>query len=349
MTGTRSVLLSLLLTTLGSVMSFSESSVISESAASRKAKVVYLDQNKWIDLAWAATAPHDHPTTRPVLEWLCDKVEADEVRLPLTAANLYETQKINNPELRFAVARTQTTLSRAEVFRGRHRRLQIEVARVLSLLYRLTWVEPEPQWVFSRLFFEAQAEMDDPRLGLAMPPQALAFIQANPQRSILDYLAASDDDLRRGAVAKFEAGCESMRIDIEARRARHGDQSLSIRRKIYGALLVLGEQDILIAVADRLGLPWRCYEDNKGATMRAVIRETPTFLIEREIVLKLEAQARAIHVNDMRDMQNFTTVLPYADIVVAENQFINLARQAGLAERFGVGLETDLNALLKLG
>ena len=79
--------------------------------------------------------------------------------------------------------------------------------------------------------------------------------------------------------------------------------------------------------------------------MRRVVNETPTLLIEREMVLKLEQQARPLHVNDMRDMRNFTTILPYADVVVAEKQFTNLARQAGLADRFGVRLETDLQAL----
>ncbi len=78
------------------------------------------------------------------------------------------------------------------------------------------------------------------------------------------------------------------------------------------------------------------------------MRETPTLLIEREIALKLEAQARPIHVNDMRDLRNFATVLPYADIIVAEKQFTNLTRQAGLGDRFGVGLETDLRSLTGL-
>ena len=34
----------------------------------------------------------------------------------------------------------------------------------------------------------------------------------------------------------------------------------------------------------------------------------------------------------MRDMRNFTTVLPYADIVVAEKLFTSLARKAGLTK-----------------
>lgn len=121
-----------------------------------------------------------------------------------------------------------------------------------------------------------------------------------------------------------------------------------MRRRIYSVLLVMEDQEIMIAVADRLGLPWRCLEDDNGATMRRVVNETATFLIEREIALKLEAQPRPIQANDTRDMRSFSTVLPYADIVVAEKQFTNLARQAGLASRFGVRLETELQVLRQL-
>lgn len=76
-----------------------------------------------------------------------------------------------------------------------------------------------------------------------------------------------------------------------------------------------------------------------------MVADTPLFAAEREIALKLEGQKRAIQINDFCDMQNFTTVLPYADIIVAEKQFVNLARQAGMTNRFKARLETRLSSL----
>jgi len=64
--------------------------------------------------------------------------------------------------------------------------------------------------------------------------------------------------------------------------------------------------------------------------------------------LRLEAQDRAISHNDLRDMQAFATVVPYAELVVAENQFSSLARQAGLDATYGVRLETDVRVLAGL-
>jgi hypothetical protein len=313
----------------------------------KRAKVVYLDQNMWIDLAWAVKAPQDHARNREVLELLCEKVEAGEVRLPLTASNLYETHKVTDPEQRALYAYTQATLSRSEVFRGRRRRLEIEIGRVLCGIYDLPWTEPEGDWVFSDIFFESQTELGDTNLPI-ISDHALALIRANPSAALFHYLVHLDEATRRQAVAQFEQGCEDLRGDMELRRAQHSQESLSLRRRIYSVLLVLGDQEIMIAIAEKLGLPWRCFAENNGATMRKVISETPTFLIEREMALKLEGQNRAIHVNDMRDMRNFTAVLPYADIVVAEKQFSNLARQAGLTRCFDIQLETKLQSLLRL-
>lgn len=302
----------------------------------------------WIDLARATEAPQDHPADRQILELLCAKVQAGAVRLPLTATNIYETHKVHDPQLRSLIAYTQATLSNAEFFRGRQRRLEIEIGRVLSRIYDLPWTEPDPDWVFSRLYFEAYMDLGDPRMDLKLSDRGLALMRNNPQLALLDFLAESDDQVRRDAVARFERGCEDQCVAIEARRAQHAGENLSMRRRIYSVLLVLEDQSTMIAVADQLGLPWHGLADNNGGAIRRLINETPTFLIEREIALKLEGQARPIHPNDTRDMRNFTTVLPYADIVVAEKQFINLARQAGLASRFGVRLETELQSLRQL-
>lgn len=130
-----------------------------QSDGTGRPKIAYLDQNMWIDLARAADAPQDHPQDRQILELLCAMVEAGAVRLPLTVTNIYETHKVNDPQLRALIAYTQATLSRGEVFRGHRRRLEVEIGRVLSAIYGLDWTEPDPDWVFSRLFFEAFAEL----------------------------------------------------------------------------------------------------------------------------------------------------------------------------------------------
>jgi hypothetical protein len=74
-----------------------------------------------------------------------------------------------------------------------------------------------------------------------------------------------------------------------------------------------------------------------------VMEGTPTYYIEREMVLLLEGQHnRPIKENDFRDMQSFCAVVAYADVIVAENMFSSLARQAGLDRKYRTQIVTSL-------
>ncbi len=76
--------------------------------------------------------------------------------------------------------------------------------------------------------------------------------------------------------------------------------------------------------------------------MRSFTVDVPVFHVERELVVRLEDQARPIAENDLRDVMAFTTVLPIADVIVAEKPFVNLARQAKLGETYGTELMTSI-------
>src|SRR6267378_7569708 len=128
-------------------------------------KIVYLDQNKWIALAKAAKNPDEKSEARSALEFLVNERKAGRVLLPLTATNVYETHKINNPERRFDLAYCMTTLGEAYVFRGRHKRLEVEIIDAVRRAYDMPSLERENHWFLSRVFYESTAEWNDPRLG----------------------------------------------------------------------------------------------------------------------------------------------------------------------------------------
>ncbi|MBB4261403.1 hypothetical protein GGD64_005453 [Bradyrhizobium sp. CIR3A] len=74
----------------------------------------------------------------------------------------------------------------------------------------------------------------------------------------------------------------------------------------------------------------------------SIINECPTYFIEREIGIRIEQQVRPIEENDFRDMQSFCAVVAYADIVVAENMFSNLATQSSLHKKYRTLITTKL-------
>ena len=89
--------------------------------------ILYLDQNKWIELAQGRRSPTDFPAQREVLALLVEEANAGRLVVPLTATNRYETHKINIRERREHLAWVQSTLSQGMVFRGRYKRLEVEI------------------------------------------------------------------------------------------------------------------------------------------------------------------------------------------------------------------------------
>jgi hypothetical protein len=289
-------------------------------------RIVYLDQNKWIQLARAVKFPSEAPDLAALLKAVTKEVSAGRLVLPLTATNIYETHKINNAQKRHDLASIQAFLSGGHVFRARYKRLEVEVTEVLRGAYRLPLAHREENYFLSNVFFEAFAERDDERLGLHFSERAIEFIRSRPDFCLYEYLANIPEGVRITAVKKFSDGSDQLRQRIEERRSRHANESLPTRRRIHGAMLLLNEIDLVMKIAKKTEIPWQTVTDIGSSNARRIINEVPTYFVEREIALRLEAENRPIEENDFRDMQSFCAVVPYADAVIAENHFTNLAQ-----------------------
>ncbi|HZZ33438.1 MAG TPA: hypothetical protein VFE10_15765 [Phenylobacterium sp.] len=289
-------------------------------------QIVYLDQNKWIDLARARQDPERDPDIHALIAPLDRAVRRGALAIPLTMSNIYETHKINDPRRRRDLAYIQAILSQGLVFRARRARLTEEFGAILRQAAGLAPAVLPPRWFLSGVFLEAVADLGE---GLVIPEAMLSAIQARPADMLFSYLADTPEDTRLEGVHRYTAGSQALCEAIETRRAQHRDEPVSMRRKIYSVLQAVDEIDLLRRVAASAGYAWTSTSDMDQVLFRRVIREAPALHVEREITLRLEAQDRAISHNDLRDMQAFATVVPYAELVVAENQFSSLARQAG--------------------
>jgi hypothetical protein len=311
-------------------------------------KIVYLDQNKWIALARAAKHPDKKNEDRAALEFLVAERQADRILLPLTATNIYETHKINNPERRFDLAYCMTTLGEAYFFRGRHKRLEVEIIDALRRSYDLPLEKRDDEWFLSRVFYEATAEWDDPRLGPIVSEKMYAFAKANPQGFLFNFLMETPEETRTEAVRQFSQGVDGVRQRVEERRARDVGEKESFRRNVQNAMLMINELDEIQAWIAKANIPGVAVRDVLEKHARRIMNETPTFFIERELALRLEKQHnRPLQENDFRDMQSFCAVIAYSDIAVAENQFSSLARQAGLDAKYGTTITTSFSKMIE--
>lgn len=305
-------------------------------------RIVYLDQNQWVKLARARKYPSEYAELRELGGDIERAVLNGKLCLPLTAANIYETYKINRPERRKDLALVQSTLSQGIVIVGRHKRLASEISSVVRAIYGLPFEDREERWFLSNFFFEAFAELCDDRVRLRLSKNLLESMRADPPSFLFDYLVNSSDEKRRSAVSQWSAGSEELRQRIEHRRQRFQNEPMAMRRRAYSALLMIDELEVILKFADDAGAPWQTVSDIGSSNARRLIREVPAYHVERELTLRIEAQNRSTNENDLRDMATFCATIPYADCVISENLFVNLAIQAGLDRQFGTTVTTDL-------
>jgi hypothetical protein len=304
--------------------------------------IVYLDQNAWIALARGAWDKSAHPAEHEALVTLIAGIKQNGLIVPLSFANLYETMKVNIPDRRLNLARVQAVISEGRVFRGRRRILADTLRDYLAARFDLARTPAADRWFLSDLWLEAAADYSPELYDFQVSGRVLRYIRDNPVQTLLDYLAFTDDDIRAEAVRRYSAGSADLVAAIERRRAIASGLSFALRKRAYGARMIIDECDFILETGRSLGLPWSDIRDVGSQLVRRFTVDIPLFDVERELVVRLEDQNRPIHENDLRDLSAFTTALPFADVMIAEKPFVNLARQARLDVRYGTAMLTSV-------
>jgi hypothetical protein len=305
-------------------------------------KTLYLDQNAWVSLSRGAWDKATYPKEHQALTVVVEAVKAGQVRIPLSFTNIYETHKINVPKQRLNMARTQVTLSKGQVFRGRRRIFDETLRAYISQKHNIARPMPAPDWFLSNLWFEAASDYSPDVFGFQIPDRVMAVLRSDPQGTLFDYLVANDEHTRRSAVQNYTSKSKALILDLEKRRAASANEPLAMRKRIYSATIIIKELEFILATGRDLGLPWNGVLDLGPSLTKSLVVDVPILDVERELVVRLEDQSRAINENDLRDLDAFSVVLPLSDIVVVEKQFGNLARQANLQTKYNTKILTSV-------
>ena len=133
----------------------------------------------------------------------------------------------------------------------------------------------------------------------------LAFIRDDPVRALFDYLAFGDEEVRLEAVRRYSADSAELISHIEGRRALVAGEALAMRKRVYGARLVIDELDFILDTARGLGLQWSTVADIGSSLVRSIVADVPILNIARELDVRLEDQKTGVTASDVRDMTAF--------------------------------------------
>jgi hypothetical protein len=305
-------------------------------------KIVFLDQNHWIDLAHAFDNPSNNLALHSFGLKLREAVIAGKMLFPLTSNLIVETYRMGNDDKRAKLAETQAKFSQGYVFRDRRIRLRHELAQFVRKSEDLPVMTFPKLWFLSRNFVESFIDWSQAKSDFGIEADQLEGIKADPKYALYHWLATVPEEERRLAMENYSAGSDKLVCRIMARVNRLRGETFQVRRKIYAAIMMVDESDRIFAAAHSNGILWQSASDIGDSRLRRMMRDVPTYHAEVELAARIESMNRPIQVNDLRDMEAYVTTLPYADAIVGENLFVNMAKQAKLDKRFGCTISTKI-------
>jgi hypothetical protein len=312
--------------------------------------IIYLDQNKWIELARVHAKTDTASPLVPLYEKLVTAVELEHILFPLSVTHVMETSKQNDPARRGYLAETQARLSKGCAYRSYTARLEAELHCAICRLLQIEWPALPPRWVIAPNFLQAFEPYDSMVSSSRMAQFASRLNRLmSPAEQYIDFMRNQDDSRRREIHKQLSSSLAEHVSRMERRRALVAGQPVDMRRRAYAVGSFMDNLERMGRIITRLGRSldevWQLGED----AVRSLVECVPTLDVESRMAARLESESRPLDPNDVRDIQWLYTAIPYSTHIVAEKAAISRACQAGLHEKYSVHLSrslTDLEAVI---
>lgn|GEM_PF-2267159 len=307
-------------------------------------KILFLDQNKWIDLAKVHSGKVSSGPVYETYLHLSAALRNGEIIAPLTISNIIETSKRHDLASRSDVVHAQAEFSKGWVFRSRKSRLLVEIRNALHLAFGYAPVSLPSNWIVVPNFIRAFEEYESSMVAMA----GYMDKRFGAKNTYLDFMLNQHDQTRRDAHAIFSRQSDLLVERIEKRRKEFGNYSKEMQRRAYSVHLFSDHQELIVQELINIGHTLQEMEKLGPDMFVKFLENIPTLNVELKLAISREAQTGSLKANDLGDVENFYTSIPYADVIVAEKNFVNLAKQTKLDKEYGVKLYTNFEDLPSL-
>lgn len=309
---------------------------------------VYLDQNKWIDLARAATGRPEGAGFVEALAAARGAVAAGTAVFPLDLYRYWETRKRGRDRSRNDVVDVMRELSRQQTMALPLGILDMELDAALQRRFgrpegvrqqtifgtglrhitgdRVSWLKPD----YSALPDGGASVPDDRRSQLELA--LVEMIEEHLHRAGPDTFRTAGFDL---AAANHGKRFVEFENKVAASIAEHGLMGGAVDQAVRGADL----GDIRPAVTkalERIGLTWDKYVDHATvADLMRFIDDLPTRYVTNVMRSAKHRQTeQKWELNDFIDVVALPVAAVYCDVVVTERQWVHRLRQSKVDQRY---------------
>lgn len=321
-------------------------------------KRIYLDQNKWIELLVGTESKKTEAALMDVLRLSRFGVEVGALSFPLSMTHYMETSFRRDWESRRGLARLMASISRFHAIATRAAIIPHEIDVALHGAFG------KPAQVrTSRVFGYGilHAVYTDP----LVPVVGSAELAAAMEQLGRHFPASAEREARELALLSGPSPAEEdimpdyrpvmVKTDGEEWAARR-DKQRELRRSEGWAR---GERAERVALAETLASEGAFWERASAVGvspeevlalgregMTTLVRAIPLMDVMCELGrLRDTADSRVLSSNDLADVGFLGPAVVYCDVVVTEKQWADFARRAGLGQKYGTTIVSDLRDL----
>jgi hypothetical protein len=304
--------------------------------------LIYLDQNKWIDLA---RADHNHPTGGPfrdTLQVAHRAVAEGKVCFPLSSTHYVETLNTNNTARRRRLASTMGKLSNFRTLLHRGTMHSQELCRALEGDYPILRQSRHPILGYGRGHAFGSFELQAFRVAFRahFPSAWFAHELEELAGSVLPSWEGPKDIWRSSAQDHVKTTIEVDGLFGRLRASRCEKQAVIRRAE---AEQMLASVTKILADCGVTATQW----DIERAS--SLLEGLPLLSATHQLLIALYENPRLPREpNNFADVGAIAHAVVTCDYVVTEKQWVHLGRRAGLEGRFRTRLVADVNELAPL-
>ena len=310
-------------------------------------KCLYLDQNKWIDLARAHYGRPDGKDFQPALAAVREAVAKGRLVVPMSGIHVMETMAPADESRRRRLAEFMVDVSGNQSILPY---MSVGGLEILQAVVRKLCVAPTTSIrtaiVRTGLHFALGGEPEITNAPPALKEHLLALLDS-PDTSIRLLVEAGDRALLRETRMQDEAAVQQLE---ETRRRALADLDDDMRHRVEMLeLFTKGEPGAEFrAVLRSLGVTIEVFAAKfaSPAEWLTFFHDVPTIDVFVTLSLARDKEAsRKIDRNDRKDMAFLSMAVPYANIIVVERFWGGVVQRLKLDERYGTTIITDARAL----
>lgn len=315
--------------------------------------MVYLDQNKWIDLS---RAYHDRPDGAPfatTLGKVQDAVQHQSARFPLSNEHVIETMKMGDCARRHRLAEVMAVVSEGWTIAPEEQINRYEIRMAVPKALNKA-VPIEIPVVFGRgveFAFGQPVDANELTRALSSPDDRIRKIAIDVFGRLL---ASPDESLRKAGIDHYHSAMNATAHEADRVRNLVRDRTKNLQKRAFTARFVIdhiwGREVEFHTVLQRLGVGFEEFFNTLGSDgLEALFADMPT----ADVALSLRTQRhmqfqKPIEPNDLVDQSFLSVAIPYCDIVVTEGQWVDLAKRKKLDQKYHTQLLSDVNDLANI-